>query len=125
MRCDKCGKRPERYYPANQSDTPGFVRTFLCPGPAACNGLVFDISSVLPDLTMARVIAPLDCPLKMPKLYFKLVERVSGVLDFGNCERSMLIFIRPFDARSNRDRVCFLVELPPHSMCKQVTLAEK
>ena len=26
MRCDKCGKRPERYYPANQSDTPGFVR---------------------------------------------------------------------------------------------------
>jgi hypothetical protein len=21
MRCDKCGKRPERYYPANQSDT--------------------------------------------------------------------------------------------------------
>jgi hypothetical protein len=26
MRCDKCGKRPERYYPANQSDKPGFVR---------------------------------------------------------------------------------------------------
>ena len=26
MRCDKCGKRPERYYPANQSDTAGFVR---------------------------------------------------------------------------------------------------
>jgi hypothetical protein len=23
MKCDKCGKRPERYYPANQSDTPG------------------------------------------------------------------------------------------------------
>src|SRR5258708_3719872 len=23
MRCDKCRKRPERYYPANQSDTPG------------------------------------------------------------------------------------------------------
>jgi hypothetical protein len=22
MRCDKCGKRPERYYPANQSDAP-------------------------------------------------------------------------------------------------------
>src|SRR5882757_2495237 len=22
MRCDKYGKRPERYYPANQSDTP-------------------------------------------------------------------------------------------------------
>jgi hypothetical protein len=33
--------------------------------------------------------------LKMPKLYFKLVERVSGVLDFTNRERSMLIFIRP------------------------------
>jgi hypothetical protein len=28
MRRDKCGKRPERYYPANQSDTPGFVRSF-------------------------------------------------------------------------------------------------
>jgi hypothetical protein len=27
MRCDKCGKWPERYYPANQSDTPGFVRS--------------------------------------------------------------------------------------------------
>ena len=27
MRCDKCGKRPERCYPANQSDTPGFVRS--------------------------------------------------------------------------------------------------
>ena len=26
MKCDKCGKRPERYYPANQIDTPGFVR---------------------------------------------------------------------------------------------------
>ena len=26
MKCDRCGKRPERYYPANQSDTPGFVR---------------------------------------------------------------------------------------------------
>jgi hypothetical protein len=26
MRCGKRGKRPERYYPANQSDTPGFVR---------------------------------------------------------------------------------------------------
>jgi hypothetical protein len=24
MRYDKCGKRPERYYPANQSDTPEF-----------------------------------------------------------------------------------------------------
>jgi len=28
MRCDECGKRPERYYPANQKDTPGFVRSF-------------------------------------------------------------------------------------------------
>jgi hypothetical protein len=27
MKCDKCGKRPERYYPANQSDTPGFLQT--------------------------------------------------------------------------------------------------
>jgi hypothetical protein len=33
-RCDKCGKRPERYYPANQSDTPGFVRRILdVPAP--------------------------------------------------------------------------------------------
>jgi hypothetical protein len=28
MRCEKCGKRPQRYYPAKQGDTPGFVRTF-------------------------------------------------------------------------------------------------
>ena len=28
MKCYKCGRRPERYYPANQSDTPGFVRSF-------------------------------------------------------------------------------------------------
>jgi hypothetical protein len=28
MRCDKCGKRPARYYAAKQSDTPGFVRSF-------------------------------------------------------------------------------------------------
>jgi hypothetical protein len=35
MKCDRCGKRPERYYPANQSDTPGFVRSFLdVLGPA-------------------------------------------------------------------------------------------
>ena len=27
MRGDKCGKRPERYDPANQSDTPGLVRS--------------------------------------------------------------------------------------------------
>src|ERR1700704_1946196 len=34
MRCDKCGKRPERYYPANQSDTPGSFGAFRCPGLA-------------------------------------------------------------------------------------------
>ena len=28
MKCDRCGKRHERYYPANQSDAPGFVRGF-------------------------------------------------------------------------------------------------
>jgi len=28
MKCDKCGKRPERYYPARQSDAPGFARNF-------------------------------------------------------------------------------------------------
>ena len=27
-KCDKCGKRPVRYDPANQKDTPGFVRSF-------------------------------------------------------------------------------------------------
>src|SRR5712671_3055338 len=32
MRCDKCGKRPERYYPANQNDTPGSFEAFRCPG---------------------------------------------------------------------------------------------
>jgi hypothetical protein len=31
MRCDKCGKRTERYYPANQSDTPGSVRRKSMP----------------------------------------------------------------------------------------------
>jgi len=33
MRCDKCGKRPERYYPAKHDDMPGFVRTFLMAPP--------------------------------------------------------------------------------------------
>ena len=33
MRCDKCGKRPERYYAANQSDTPGSFEGFRCPDP--------------------------------------------------------------------------------------------
>ena len=28
MKCDKCGKRPERYYPAKQNDAPGFARSF-------------------------------------------------------------------------------------------------
>jgi hypothetical protein len=28
MKCDKSGRRPERYYAANQQDTPGFVRSF-------------------------------------------------------------------------------------------------
>jgi hypothetical protein len=27
MKWDRCGKRPERYYPVKQSDTPGFVRS--------------------------------------------------------------------------------------------------
>jgi hypothetical protein len=33
-RCGKCGKRPERYYPANQKATPGSFEAFRCPGPA-------------------------------------------------------------------------------------------
>ena len=28
MKCDKCGKRPERYYPARQSDAPGFAKGY-------------------------------------------------------------------------------------------------
>ncbi len=28
MKCEKCGKRPERFYPARQSDAPGFARSF-------------------------------------------------------------------------------------------------
>ena len=28
MKCEKCGKRPQRYYPARQSDAPGFARSF-------------------------------------------------------------------------------------------------
>jgi len=43
----------------------------------------------------------------MPKLYFKVVERVSGILDFGHRKRSMLIFTRPFDPGSKHP---FLVD---------------
>ena len=28
MKCDRCGKRPARYYPARQSDAPGFAKSF-------------------------------------------------------------------------------------------------
>ena len=28
MKGDRCGKRPERYYPARQTDAPGFARSF-------------------------------------------------------------------------------------------------
>ena len=28
MRCSRCGGRPERYYPARQSDAPGFAKNF-------------------------------------------------------------------------------------------------
>jgi hypothetical protein len=28
MKCNKCGKRPERYYPARQSDAPGFAKGY-------------------------------------------------------------------------------------------------
>jgi hypothetical protein len=28
MKCDQCGKRPERYYPAKQSDAPGFAKSY-------------------------------------------------------------------------------------------------
>src|SRR5712691_8147575 len=41
MKCDKCGKRPERYYPANQNDTPGFVRSFWMPWVSATSGDLF------------------------------------------------------------------------------------
>jgi len=64
-----------------------------------------------------------DRPLKLPKLYLKIVERRSRVLDFGHRERPMLILFWPFDPGSNRDRVN--VELPPQLMRKQVTVAAK
>jgi len=38
----------------------------------------------------------LDCALKLPKLYFEIVERRSDDLDFGHSELSMLIFFAPF-----------------------------
>jgi len=28
MKCDQCGKRAERYYPARQSDAPGFAKGY-------------------------------------------------------------------------------------------------
>lgn len=28
MKCDRCGERPARYYPARQSDAPGFAKGF-------------------------------------------------------------------------------------------------
>ena len=28
MKCNRCGKRPERYYPARQSDALGFARSY-------------------------------------------------------------------------------------------------
>jgi hypothetical protein len=28
MRCQRCGGRPARYYPARQSDAPGFARSY-------------------------------------------------------------------------------------------------
>jgi len=28
MKCDKCGKWPERYYPARQTDAPGFAQRY-------------------------------------------------------------------------------------------------
>ena len=28
MKCDRCGKPPERYYPARQSDAPGFAKGY-------------------------------------------------------------------------------------------------
>ena len=28
MKCDKCGKRPERYYPTRRNDAPGFAKNY-------------------------------------------------------------------------------------------------
>jgi hypothetical protein len=28
MKCDRCGKRPDPYYPARQTDAPRFARSF-------------------------------------------------------------------------------------------------
>src|SRR5260370_27473208 len=79
-----------------------------------------------PPLKCERTQLPvLDSALKFPKLYFEFVERCSGVLDVGQRERSMLFLPAPCDARSNRDRVCVNVELPPTPMRKQVAVAAK
>jgi hypothetical protein len=31
LRCDRCGNRPERYYPVRQEDSPGYVKQFSYP----------------------------------------------------------------------------------------------
>lgn len=28
LRCDRCGNRPKRYYPARQDNAPGFAKSF-------------------------------------------------------------------------------------------------
>jgi hypothetical protein len=28
MKCEKCGQRPARYYPARQEDAPGFAKSY-------------------------------------------------------------------------------------------------
>jgi hypothetical protein len=63
--------------------------------------------------------------LKFVKLYFEFVERRGGLLEVGQCQRSMLILPAPCNARSNRDRVCVNVELPPTPMRKQIAVAAK
>jgi hypothetical protein len=49
MKCDRCGKRPERYYPANQSDTPGVRSKLLDVLVSATFGRSFLLA--VPELT--------------------------------------------------------------------------
>lgn len=28
LKCDACGKRPQRYYPARQEDAPGYAKSY-------------------------------------------------------------------------------------------------
>jgi len=84
-------------------------------------------TGALRSISMLRSSAyrALNGALKFVKLHFKFVERRGGMLDVGQCQHSMLILVFPFHPRSNCDRVCVGVELPPTPMRKQVAVATR